>query len=88
MGEPLPVGAEYSMRREQSQNAMKSVWMRIDGGSEFRRRFRKIVDCIGNAQIGHDVKAPRQTIAAGHLLQYCEWISFRHFVPILQRDFR
>lgn len=69
MAKPLGLDLEHPVRGEKAQGAGECVAIGADGRGQLTCCEWRVVQCIGDAQIGDDVKAPWQAVPPSNLLE-------------------
>jgi hypothetical protein len=58
---------KHVVRGKQTKYPRERIRIRADSLREIRRGSRLAIQCIGDSQVGHNMKASRQAVASGHL---------------------
>jgi hypothetical protein len=81
-------GLEDAVRGEQPKHAAERVGMGADGARELLRRPRRVVEGVGDAEVGDDVQASRQAVAARDPQKGLHGVrvGFHHQLPLPSRS--
>jgi hypothetical protein len=81
VAEGIALGRKHPVCSQEMQDAAEGIGIGADRRGKFRSRSRRLVENIGDAEVGDDVQTPRQTIPPRDLQQCLKRIGFTHWLP-------
>jgi hypothetical protein len=78
MAKSLAGSLEDAVRREETQDSTQGIRVDVNSSGKVGYRTRILIELVGDAEVGDDVKAAWQAISTSNLQQGLSWISVSH----------